>query len=389
MSTKRHQFIWKTLCSLGQPFISRKFRFSHDKNTLPGPTLIIANHVTSWDPLLLALSFPKNHLHFVASDHIFHWGFISKAITWLVEPLARRKGASGSETAMICLRKLRGGASVCIFGEGEVTWDGRSHPTFPGTGMLAKAAGAHLITYRFEGGCLTAPRWAKKSRKGKMTGGIVKTYTPEMLKSMSTEEIAAAIDSDLYTDAFVSQENTPIAYRGKNLAQHLETALFLCPKCRKISTLSSKGDILSCSCGMEWKYTEYATFSPTEPFLNIQQWDDWQHERLQKGDFEHDLLLWSDENVTFLKVETASKKNKGVPVKISLNDQGLFKCGNEAFFLNEITDMAIVQANKLFFSTAQDYYQLKAKKGSVNFRKYLAAWKIFNDPKTENGLFIP
>ena len=77
-------------------------------------------------------------------------------------------------------------------------------------------------------------------------------------------------------------------------------------------------------------------------------------------------------------METALKKNKGVPVKISLNDQGLFKCGNEAFFLNEITDMAIVQANKLFFSTAQDYYQLKAKKGSVNFRKYLAAWQLQN-----------
>ncbi|MBQ4076020.1 MAG: 1-acyl-sn-glycerol-3-phosphate acyltransferase [Clostridia bacterium] len=387
MSLKRHQFVWKTLYALGHRFIEKRFHFSHDKNILSSPSLIIANHVTSWDPILLALSFPKNHLHFVASDHIFHWGFISKAINWLVEPLARRKGASGSETAMICLRKLRSGASVCIFGEGEVTWDGRSQPIFPGTGMLAKAAGANLVTYRFEGGCLTAPRWAKKHRKGKMNGSIVNIYTPEAMKNMSTEEIADAINRDIQTDAFAQQDKNPIVFRGKDLAEHLETSLFLCPQCKKIGTLASKGNTLSCSCGAKWEYTEYATFSPEDPFRNIQQWDKWQHECLQKGDFDHDFVLFSDENVAFIQVEENSRKNKGVTVDISLNDQGLFKCGKEAIFLNEIKEMAIVQANKLFFSTADNYYQLKAKKGTVNFRKYLAAWKIFNDAKLKNGLF--
>jgi len=48
----------------------------------------------------------------------------------------------------------------------------------------------------------------------------------------------------------------------------------------------------------------------------------------------------------------------------------------------------MVQANKLFFSVGPQYFELKSDQQVVNFRKYLAAWKIFKDERMdENGLF--
>lgn len=386
---KRLERIWKFLYPVAHPFIAHKFHYQHEKHILPGPSLIISNHVTNWDPLLLALSFPKNHMHFVASEHMFRWGVLSKFITWLVEPIARRKGASGTETAMACLRKIRDGHSVCIFGEGEVTWDGRSQPAFPGTGMLAKACGGHLITYRIEGGCLSAPRWAKKYRKGKMSGAIVKIYTPEMLKTMSTDDVAQIINEDIYLDAFKQQDKSPVRYRGKKLAENLENALFLCPKCHQIGTLKSKGNFFSCECGLHLEYSDYAAFSPETPFRNIQQWDDWQHECLKNGDFIHgDDCLFSDKGAILYQIQENKKVLLENGIDIALASDGIFRCGKKIFSFADISNLAMVQADKLFFTIGNDYYQLQAEKNQINFRKYLAAWKVYKFPDADASLFV-
>ena len=384
---KRLKFIWRCLCTVGRPFLKHKFAFHYEKNNLSCPSLIIANHVTSWDPMLLAITFPKNHLHFVASDHIFRWGKISKIIEWLVAPVARRKGASGSHTAMECMRLLREGRSVCIFGEGEVTWDGRSQAIAPGTGSLAKSAGAALITYRFDGGALTRPRWSSSIRKGKMTGKVIRVYTPDELAHMSTEEIGVAINRDLYTDAFEEQKKNPIAFRGKNLAEHIEASLFLCPKCKKIGNLKSEGNYLRCSCGLELEYTPQCSFSPEKPFTNYQEWDDWQHQALQKNEFQHDDVLFSDDDVLWFEIKDGEKPLQD-RVKLWIDRDGIFHCGDQSVSMHRISNMAMVQANKLFFSVGPQYFELKSDQQVVNFRKYLAAWKIFKDERMdENGLF--
>ena len=82
----------------------------------------------------------------------------------------------------------------------------------PATGKLAKAAGASLITYRFEGGFLSQPRFSVKARKGKITGHLVHIYKPEELKTMSDEQMNEAIKRDLYEDAYAVQDEKMIPY---------------------------------------------------------------------------------------------------------------------------------------------------------------------------------
>lgn len=74
------------------------------------------------------------------------------------------------------------------------------------------------MTYRFEGAFLTAPRWGKGVRKGRMRGHIVNIYTPEQLKDMSPEEITEAINRDIYEDAWSRQKQEPTVFRTRRMA---------------------------------------------------------------------------------------------------------------------------------------------------------------------------
>ena len=227
-----HEKVWRALYALLHRGFEWAFRFEHENYTLERPALIISNHVTNYDPILLALSFPKDQMYFVASEHLFRRGLTTKLIRWLFAPIARRKGSNGMDTAMATMRKLRDGSSVCIFGEGETTWNGISQSIVPSTGNLAKLCRADLITYRLEGGYLTAPRWGQTIRRGRMRGHIVNRYTPEQLKTMKPDEVTAMINRDLYEDAWARQKEETVRYKGKKLAEKIEIALFMCRSAR-------------------------------------------------------------------------------------------------------------------------------------------------------------
>ena len=129
---KRWQLLQRLLCG----YARERFAVTAARAEIQGPCLIVANHVTNWDPLLLAVSFPDTPIRFVASEHLFRHGFISEVIQWAVAPIPRRKAASGTDTVKSVLRAVQAGDTVCIFAEGDTTWDGRTHPVFPATGSL-------------------------------------------------------------------------------------------------------------------------------------------------------------------------------------------------------------------------------------------------------------
>ena len=131
---QRHRMVYKVLMPFILAFLKLGFRYScDDLSKEEGPYLLLANHNMDLDPLMVG-AVTKKQLYFVASEHLFRKGIITKVLSFLVAPIARKKGSTGADAAMACLRHMRNGHSVCIFGEGEVTWNGESMPTFAGTG---------------------------------------------------------------------------------------------------------------------------------------------------------------------------------------------------------------------------------------------------------------
>ena len=67
-SYQRHQIIFKLLNRLLTPGVCRLFRLRHEDVRVTGPMLLISNHVSAWDPILVGMSLREKHAYFVASS---------------------------------------------------------------------------------------------------------------------------------------------------------------------------------------------------------------------------------------------------------------------------------------------------------------------------------
>ena len=375
MKPKRYKR-WKLLYWLAHGFITRLFHLEAERLNPAEPCLIVANHVTNWDPLLLAMSFPNTPIRFVASEHIFRHGFISKLLEWLVAPIPRKKAASGADTVMSVLRALKAGDTVCIFAEGDAAWDGLTHPVFPATGKLARIAGVPLMTYRIEGGYLSSPRWAAGLRRGKVWGRQIGFYPPEELKKQKGPEISKVIDRDIFEDAFARQRIEHVQYRGKNLAEDIERGFFICPKCGKLGTIRGLGDIVYCTCGMRLNYTEEGFFDPPTPVPTTAEWEKLQKAALQKICGEAKDTLFSDDGLRLREITSGHRERTLGRGRLSMRPDALEIAGR-CFPLSEIDSMAMVKAHILLFSVGDAYYEIRADAEQC-LRKYLMAWQIIN-----------
>ena len=283
MSRLKHRIIWGVLRFPASVFLKLKYNYSCEKAPkIDGPFLLVANHVTDLDPVMVGCSF-RQQMYFVASEHLFRKGFLSKLLVWLVAPIARIKGSTDTVSAMNIMRALKNKSNVGLFAEGDKSWNGLTGCLHPTTGRLVKAAKATLVTYRLTGGYLSSPRWSKRKRRGKIHGQMVNVYTPEQLRAMTAEEITEKINADIYVDAYEAQRREKIRYRGKALASGLENALYACPVCENVCMLKSRDDIFSCACGLKLKYNEYGFFEgENPPFETVAEWDVWQEEFLRR-----------------------------------------------------------------------------------------------------------
>lgn len=371
---ERHRKTYQLLKILLSPALRRKFNLTGEDFLLDGPFLLISNHASAWDPFLLGATLKNHHFYFVASEHLFRLGIATKIIQWLVAPIPRRKASSGMDTVKACLRHLRAGHSVCLFAEGEQCWDGCSSRIFPATGKLVKTSGAALVTYRLEGSYLTLPRWAKHIRRGEIIVHPVGIYPPEQLKELSAQEVNSLIERDIHEDDLELQRGRMIPFRGKRLAEGIERALYACPDCLRIGTLSSRGDRVFCSCGFSCSYTEFGFFDPAKPFETLAEWDHWQRDLLHSRNFKHQSsMLFSDDQIELTQI-LSDHSEKRLAVAELRQYEDCLECGEWRFPLTEMRDMALVQTYLLLFSFHDEYYQLRTRSGA-NLRKYLEIWK--------------
>lgn len=311
----RHRIIYRILRTLVTPILKPLLGFDCEvfREKRP-PYIVLSNHISQWDPLPIALSFPQ-HMYYVASEHIFRWGLTSKLIAWLVAPIARAKSTTDTRTVKDVLKAIKAGTNVCIFAEGNMTFNGETGKIPVSTGKLVKVSGAGLVTYRFEGGYFMDPRWAKVRRKGHYTGAPVRYYSPEELKSISPEELNRIILSDIYINDYAWQEKHHTPFHGKDLAEHIGLVLYCCPQCGQMETIKGSGDHITCSCGLALRYTSLGFIEgigQDPPYKTVLDWDKWQKGLLREKVMKYlqtdcDAPFFSDPGQTLIHIERAEK----------------------------------------------------------------------------------
>ena len=372
-------------CMMGRilfPFF--RFRLHLDVERLPAgqPAILVCNHVTNLDPILIGAASPDRPLIYVASEHILRdHPFLRKILYYLFEPISRRKAASAVDTCRKTVRAVRAGKTVCIFAEGETTWNGKTGPVQPGTAVLVKAAGVPLITYRFHGGYFAAPRWGRGLRRGRIIGRITGRWSAEELKEMTAEEVNIRIVEGIREDAFGAQKTEHISYHGrkKNRLAQIDALLFLCPKCKKIGTIQGKGDRLTCSCGLSVQYNACLLPEGKAPFPDFTAWDEWQTNELQKMVIRDPALCISEsrKDLNLAEIQENGATRIAARGRLSM-DRYMLRIGETGIPVSDIRNMATLQNRKLALSAGDHYYELQAP-AACCLRKYLLLWQFVKE----------
>ena len=272
----RHVAVYRLLRPAVRLFLWAVFRFRvSEKIQDDGPFVMICNHVTDLDMLFTSCFF-RQHMYYVASEHITRFGRLSRFLRRYFGPILRKKGTVAAATAMEMKRTVKQGWSLGLFAEGERSANGVNRPVIPSTGSLVRMLNCTLYTVRLHGGYFSSPRWGKGFRRGKVTIEVAGRYSPEQLRAMSGEEITAMIDRDIFVDAYADNAAARIAFRGKNTAVGIEHVLLACPNCGNLNSISSSGNGFRCPCGMQGTYDDFGLLHGTGfSFSTITEWSRW------------------------------------------------------------------------------------------------------------------
>lgn len=353
------------------------------------PYLVLFNHQTAFDQFFVGLSF-KGPMYYVASEDIFSNGFTSSLIKWLVAPIPIKKQTTDVRAVLNCMHVAREGGTIAIAPEGNRTFDGKQVHINPTVTQLAKKLAMPIVLYKIEGGYGVQPRWSDVVRRGKMHAFVSRVIQPEEFAGMTDEELLREIKEGLYVD----EAKLDGEYRHKKLAEYLERAIYVCPKCG-LAKLRSEGDIIECKkCSMKVKYLPTKQLRGVGfdfPFEFVSDWYDYQCNLVNSLD----LTEMTEEPIFTDKADVSEVivyKNKiklCENAKISLFGDRI-EISGENFALitrfDEISTITVLGKNKLNVYHGGKIYQLKGSK-RFNALKYVnLCYRYQNIQKGENDV---
>jgi len=119
-------------------------RTGHGRIPRHGPVLFVSNHVSGWDPPLLAGAALPRRVHFMAKSELFRNPVMARLIrAFGAFPVQR---GAADRTAMRTAREiLADGHALLMFPEGTRSTDGRLGAPWPGAGALALGEGVRVV----------------------------------------------------------------------------------------------------------------------------------------------------------------------------------------------------------------------------------------------------
>lgn len=356
-----HKVVYKIAHTFCGPFL-KKYSFETDQAPkVDGPCIIMANHTTERDMLMLMRAFGQ-HMYFVCGEHLLRTTF-GKIVMPLFAPIPEFKGAVATRTVREIVKRAKEGAHIMIFPEGSRSFNGETIPVTVAAGKLVKMSKSALVTYRITGGYFVAPRWAYTFRKGKVDGKVIRVYSAEEIAKMTPEEITDCINRDLYENAYETQRKRMDAFvcesKEDKQAEGLENFLIICPECKGYDTLASNGNTFCCTkCDMKGTMDEYGFMHGDKVrFESVYDWGKW-----IEGQFDEDMkdkdneeLLFTETEVCLYKITTDHER-----VDLDAGDMKVYKdrlelCGH-VFPFQDMPAMSMLYYGKTLLFTYEGVF---------------------------------
>lgn len=149
------------------PAVARVRVEGADRVPADGPFILVPNHQSVLDPILVQTSIERNDVYTLTKSTQFD----SALFGWLL-PRGRavpvRRFRVDPQAVRVILRRLDAGHGVCIYAEGERTWDGSIQPLRRGAGRVILKAGVPVIPCGIAGSFDVWPRWTRRIRRGEV-----------------------------------------------------------------------------------------------------------------------------------------------------------------------------------------------------------------------------
>lgn len=123
-----------------------------------GPFILVANHQSILDPILIQAVCPRP-LHTMAKSTQFAAPFLGWLMARHLHAYPARRYDVDPQAVRIALRRLHQGHGVGIYPEGERSWDGRLQPLRLGAVRLILKAGVPVVPTTIQGSHDVWPRW--------------------------------------------------------------------------------------------------------------------------------------------------------------------------------------------------------------------------------------
>jgi 1-acyl-sn-glycerol-3-phosphate acyltransferase len=353
---------------------------------LKPPYVILANHTNFWDPFLLSMCVPEP-VYFVTSDAYFRNPLL-KYLLKLVGAIPKTKLVSDPLSVRGIIEVVRSNGVIGIYPEGRRNWDGTTLPLLGPTAKLIKSLNIPVVTVLFKGACLSMPRWATSTRRGKLTMTLSRTLEPNDIKLLSTGEIFSAISESLAYNEYDYQRKHMNPYKGRNIAEKLELFLFFCPECESIGSLTSSGNKLRCrSCSYEVRYNDYGFFENCSTqrlhYDNPGDWNLWQLKHLDsflltKILQDNNSLLLTDNDIIMktgqktgaleLEAEGGTLSLYAERIELSIENKVIHR-----FLIVDIIGENIQLNNQLEFICSKTLYRYSGRKDDLSAYKWVKA----------------
>jgi 1-acyl-sn-glycerol-3-phosphate acyltransferase len=246
--------VWKVLYSIATVSVAPATRVKvirHVKLPRRGPLLLVSNHPTPWDPMIVPWSAGRQ-VHNLGTDQLLRVPYFGWMMPYF-SMIPFKKGMKDPGALAEVERRVRRGDCCLIFAEGDRTWTGRSNPIKPGIGRLAKRLGVPVGFVRITTGHMQWPRWAKYPR----TIPVVMEHRAliNYPDSVTAEEITADVARYISVDPY--EVEVPARSWGTRLAAGLPEFMWACPHCFHqdgLELVPEDEDSVHChGCGARWR----------------------------------------------------------------------------------------------------------------------------------------
>jgi 1-acyl-sn-glycerol-3-phosphate acyltransferase len=328
---------------------------------LKEPYLLLGNHVTNEDPIL-SNAYANRLIRFIAGDaNQDHW--LKRNLMAMLESIPFAKNTGDAKSIRALVRHVRAGHPVGLYPEGGRNWDGATDSLVPSTGKLIKLLKVPVYAVILKGGYLSRPRWATYPRRGRLVMEIKHLFGRETIDSKTPEELQALLAEKLDHNEYVWQRKHRIPFRGKNLAEHIERLLYICPHCNAINSIHSQGDHFFCKeCNSQYSMNHYGEILGCPEFSDTVSWNQWQRQFLPQ--IIEDGFCFDNEDLRLSKREVGVKPWRKDVVRLTflpdrLEIQG--KKGSETIMLSEISGLSITFQEIVEFYHGRIKYRLRFK----------------------------